>query len=211
MLWEVRDTIPHVSVPTQLHDQVADRLCNCQQQNDRMSRKRRARIRDIQVGGSVLVKNRQPGVKCKLPFESSPWTVVRVRGTKITAERGREVLTSNVSWVKRYHRNVREQGRSQMAGHEPCEDGEFGIILLAKESYLSEQQRPFKEVPGMTGAPVSNEADCDTRGARADLLPGSPTSDVVSRKASPAAATKNCLAVSPGRGRWHLRVSGLTG
>ncbi|KAJ1161459.1 hypothetical protein NDU88_001945 [Pleurodeles waltl] len=43
------------------------------EKNDKMSRKRRAKKRDIHIGDHVLVRNRQSGSKFLLPFEKDPW------------------------------------------------------------------------------------------------------------------------------------------
>ncbi|KAJ1215923.1 hypothetical protein NDU88_003529 [Pleurodeles waltl] len=41
-----------------------------------MSRKRRAKQRDIQIGDHVFVRNRRSGSKFLLPFEKDPWVAV---------------------------------------------------------------------------------------------------------------------------------------
>ncbi|KAJ1203930.1 hypothetical protein NDU88_007711 [Pleurodeles waltl] len=48
------------------------------EKNDRMSRKRRARERNILVGDHVLVRNRRSGSKFLLPFEKDPWVTCRM-------------------------------------------------------------------------------------------------------------------------------------
>ncbi|KAJ1172703.1 hypothetical protein NDU88_004547 [Pleurodeles waltl] len=66
-----------------------------------MSQKRGAKERDICVGDMVLVKCRKGGRKFLLPFEKDPWVVSDVKGTMITAKRGSESITRNISFYKK--------------------------------------------------------------------------------------------------------------
>ncbi|KAJ1206954.1 hypothetical protein NDU88_002347 [Pleurodeles waltl] len=68
-----------------------------------MSRKRGAKERDICVGDMVLVKCRKGGSKFLLPFEKDPWVVSDVKGTMITAKRGPESITRNISFYKKVY------------------------------------------------------------------------------------------------------------
>ncbi|KAJ1190858.1 hypothetical protein NDU88_000177 [Pleurodeles waltl] len=51
----------------------------------------------------VLVKCRKGGSKFVLPFEKDPWIVSDVKGTMITAKRGSELITQNISFYKKVH------------------------------------------------------------------------------------------------------------
>ncbi|KAJ1090173.1 hypothetical protein NDU88_003308 [Pleurodeles waltl] len=69
--------------------------------NDKASRTRRARVRDIHIGDQVIVKDRKPGWKFRTPYEPGVWTVTGVSGTMVTAEKGCERVTRNISWFKK--------------------------------------------------------------------------------------------------------------
>ncbi|KAJ1208059.1 hypothetical protein NDU88_003449 [Pleurodeles waltl] len=76
----VEDTIPQCDVPTALQEQVSERLCQrSKTANDQVSTRRRTRTLPLQVGDQVLVRNWHPVEKFRLPFEMTPWTVVRIR------------------------------------------------------------------------------------------------------------------------------------
>ena len=49
----------------------------------------------------VLVRDCHPGSKFRLPFESDCWTITRIQGTMVTAARGQERVTRNVSHFKK--------------------------------------------------------------------------------------------------------------
>ncbi|KAJ1124691.1 hypothetical protein NDU88_003140 [Pleurodeles waltl] len=68
-----------------------------------MYQKRGAKERDICVGDMVLVKCRKGGSKFLLPFEKDPWVVSDVKGTMITAKRGPESITQNISFYKKVY------------------------------------------------------------------------------------------------------------
>ncbi|KAJ1216978.1 hypothetical protein NDU88_004576 [Pleurodeles waltl] len=51
----------------------------------------------------VLVKYRKGESKFVLPFEKDPWIVSDVRGTMITAKRGPESITLNISFYKKVY------------------------------------------------------------------------------------------------------------
>ncbi|KAJ1176233.1 hypothetical protein NDU88_001516 [Pleurodeles waltl] len=76
---QVEDTIPQCEVPTALQEQAIERLRQRKAANDRESKRRQARTVPLQVGDQVLVRNRHPGGKFRLPFEMTLWTVVRIR------------------------------------------------------------------------------------------------------------------------------------
>ncbi|KAJ1137468.1 hypothetical protein NDU88_003866 [Pleurodeles waltl] len=145
----VRDTIPQVETPTETpgqartrQKQVETRLQQRRIYNERMSRKRRARTRNLTIGDVVLVKTRHPGGKFKTPFESSLWTVTRVKGTLVTATRGSESVTRNISCFKTYHGDQRDrQGSENDSGQyredeEDREDEEFRRPSTSAEGCL---------------------------------------------------------------------------
>ncbi|KAJ1164537.1 hypothetical protein NDU88_004974 [Pleurodeles waltl] len=111
---EVRDTIPHVGNTTMKQKQVETKLRNRHIHNERISRKRRARMRHLKAGNVVLVKNRHPDGKFKTPFEPELWTVARVKGTLETAMRKDETVTRNISWFKLYHGKPLESERTEV-------------------------------------------------------------------------------------------------
>ncbi|KAJ1139557.1 hypothetical protein NDU88_005926 [Pleurodeles waltl] len=93
---QVWDTIPHVPECNDLHQQVGKALSRRKDRNDNMSR-------DICVGDMVLVKCRKGGSKFVLPFEKDPWIVSDVKCTMITAKRGSESITQNISFYKKVY------------------------------------------------------------------------------------------------------------
>ncbi|KAJ1137360.1 hypothetical protein NDU88_003771 [Pleurodeles waltl] len=96
----IGDTIPHHETPTVLQEHAAERLRQCGPNNDCMSRKRHARTKHLRVGDRVLVRRRCLGGKFEPRFELVPWTVVKARGTMITASRLEEFVTCNVSFFQ---------------------------------------------------------------------------------------------------------------
>ncbi|KAJ1093883.1 hypothetical protein NDU88_006972 [Pleurodeles waltl] len=58
-----------------IHFLIKEALSKRAQRNDKMSRKRRAKQRDIRIGDHVLVCNRRSGSTFMLPFEKDPWVV----------------------------------------------------------------------------------------------------------------------------------------
>ncbi|KAJ1210873.1 hypothetical protein NDU88_006235 [Pleurodeles waltl] len=99
----VRDTIPNILKHNDLHQKVWKALSRRKDRNDKMSRKRGAKERDICVGDTVLVKCRKGGSKFVLPFQKDPWIVSDVRGTMITAKRGPESITQNILFYKKVY------------------------------------------------------------------------------------------------------------
>ncbi|KAJ1142668.1 hypothetical protein NDU88_008981 [Pleurodeles waltl] len=94
----VGDTITHVRESSRVIDQAAEALSRGKSLHDRMSRKRRAKQREVQVCDLVLVKNRRSGSKFLQPFEKEPGVVSITKGTMITAHKGHEYITRNISF-----------------------------------------------------------------------------------------------------------------
>ncbi|KAJ1089347.1 hypothetical protein NDU88_002498 [Pleurodeles waltl] len=69
--------------------------------NDYDSQKQMAR-NTIREGDTLLVKDHHPRGKFWLPFKAELWTVTAVKGTIITAGRGGDSITRNVSQFKRF-------------------------------------------------------------------------------------------------------------
>ena len=98
-----RETIPHHTTwqPREINHQVT--LNRRQKTNELASRKRRAKWSDLREGDQVLLKDRYPGSKFRLPFEVQPWTITRRQGTLVTASQGEETVTRDTSFFKKYH------------------------------------------------------------------------------------------------------------
>ncbi|KAJ1201065.1 hypothetical protein NDU88_004881, partial [Pleurodeles waltl] len=90
----VGDTILQCDVPPTLQEQANERLHQRESDNDRVSQRRRAKFAPLQVGDQVLFQNRHLGRKFRLPFQMTPWTVVRRKGTLVTAQKSGESETS---------------------------------------------------------------------------------------------------------------------
>ncbi|KAJ1214306.1 hypothetical protein NDU88_001925 [Pleurodeles waltl] len=56
--------------------------------------------RDLRVGDRVIIKDRRPGWKFCMPYEPGVWTVTGVSGTMVTAEKGRNRVSQNISWFR---------------------------------------------------------------------------------------------------------------
>ncbi|KAJ1129792.1 hypothetical protein NDU88_008157 [Pleurodeles waltl] len=102
---QVQDTISHVQEGSELHDRVRETLSNREKKNAKVSRKWRAKERDIRVGDFVLVRNRRSGSKFLLPFEKDQWVVIAKKGTMITERRKHETVTRNISFFKVFRLN----------------------------------------------------------------------------------------------------------
>ncbi|KAJ1198807.1 hypothetical protein NDU88_002646 [Pleurodeles waltl] len=145
---EVRDTIPHVEITTMKQKQVETKLRNRHIHNERISRKRGARMRNLKVGDVVLVKNRHPGGKFKTPFEPEVWTVARVKGTLVTATRKDETVTRNISWFKIYHGRPLESERSEVnSGPPSSEEGVLTSGHVQASGELEERDTTSLKVP----------------------------------------------------------------
>ncbi|KAJ1097503.1 hypothetical protein NDU88_002621 [Pleurodeles waltl] len=96
-----RDTIPTIPgwqpAPYRLEQTQARR----KKVHDAASRKRRAMLKDIRVGDWVIIKDRRPEWKFRTPNEPGAWTVTGMSRTIVTAEKGRERVTRNISWFKK--------------------------------------------------------------------------------------------------------------
>ncbi|KAJ1101176.1 hypothetical protein NDU88_006248 [Pleurodeles waltl] len=123
---QVQDTIPHVQEPSQLYDRVREALSNRENRNDKMSRKRRAKKRDIHVGDHVLVRNRRGGSKFMMPFK---WVLSAIKGTMVTAKRKQETITQNISFFKvfRMADGIREMEQNSPLARS-FEDGDGGSV-----------------------------------------------------------------------------------
>ncbi|KAJ1200663.1 hypothetical protein NDU88_004484 [Pleurodeles waltl] len=96
-----RDTIPTGPgwEPTTYHRKQTQ--AKRKQVNDKASRRRQARVRDICIGDQVIINDRKPGWKFRTPYEPGVWTVTGMSGTMVTAEKGSERVTRNISWFKK--------------------------------------------------------------------------------------------------------------
>ena len=56
---------------------------------------------DVQVGDSVVMKDRHPGGKFCTPYEREVWDVVNIQGTMVTVQRGQSTVSRNILWFKR--------------------------------------------------------------------------------------------------------------
>ncbi|KAJ1214514.1 hypothetical protein NDU88_002132 [Pleurodeles waltl] len=95
------DTIPTAPgwKPTPYH--LKQTQAKRKETNDKVSRGRRARARDIRIGDQVIVKDQKPGRKFRTPYEHGVWIVTGVSGTMMTTERGSDRMTRNISWFKK--------------------------------------------------------------------------------------------------------------
>ncbi|KAJ1200879.1 hypothetical protein NDU88_004700 [Pleurodeles waltl] len=96
-----RDTIPTAPgwKPTPYHPEQTQ--AKRKEANDKVSRVRRARARDIRIGNQVIIKDRKPGWKFRTPYEPGVWTETGVSGTMVTAEKGSDQVTRNILWFKK--------------------------------------------------------------------------------------------------------------
>ncbi|KAJ1130706.1 hypothetical protein NDU88_009056 [Pleurodeles waltl] len=145
---EVRDTIPHVGNTTMKQKQVETLLRNRYTHNERISRKRRARMRHLKAGDVVLVKNRHPGGKFKTPFEPELWTVARVKGTLVTAMRKGETVMRNISCFKLYHgKPLKSEGTEVNSGPSSVDEGVLLDSPFQASGELEERDTTSLKVP----------------------------------------------------------------
>ncbi|KAJ1091784.1 hypothetical protein NDU88_004899 [Pleurodeles waltl] len=115
--------------PSELHDRVREATSKREEINDKMSRKRRAKKRDIHVGDHDLICNRRSGSKFLLPFEKDLWVVSAIKGTTVTAKRKQETVTRNISFFKVFRMAI---GGMEMEQNYPpaslFEDGDEGSV-----------------------------------------------------------------------------------
>ncbi|KAJ1211271.1 hypothetical protein NDU88_006632 [Pleurodeles waltl] len=97
-----------------LQERVKEALSKRMEKNDKMSRKRSAKKRDLRIGDHVLVHNRRSGSKFLLPFEKDPWVVSAIKGTMITAKRNHETINRNILFFKAFHMANGEMERDQI-------------------------------------------------------------------------------------------------
>ena len=108
----VANTLPHHpngEIPRPTSTDAGERR---RMRNDQVSQRRRAKKQTFRPGELVLVKDRHPGSKFCLSFEPTPWSIVRVRGTMITATKGGEFITRNVSFFKRHQAPLSPPGEA---------------------------------------------------------------------------------------------------
>ncbi|KAJ1176298.1 hypothetical protein NDU88_001580 [Pleurodeles waltl] len=118
--------------------------------NDRASRHRKARHSDIQVGDSVLHRDRFPGSKFHLPFEDRPWTVTNRQGSMVVAKRGSEQVVRNISWFKKFQAPRESPDASpqqntpatEMSGSEEDEEPEHNLTNPAPNNTDNIAERP---------------------------------------------------------------------
>ncbi|KAJ1141424.1 hypothetical protein NDU88_007757 [Pleurodeles waltl] len=107
------------------------------------------------------MKNRHPGGNFKTPFEPGLWTVTRVKGTLVTATRGSEVVTRNISCFKTYHGdhldcqgsgNKRSQEREDEEFRRPGPSAENGLRSSPSRTQdeVGEREVAPLEVPAQT-------------------------------------------------------------
>ncbi|KAJ1156629.1 hypothetical protein NDU88_009347 [Pleurodeles waltl] len=160
---KVQDTIPHVPESSELQEQVKEALSKRVEKNDKISRKRRAKKRNLRIGDHVLVHKRRSGGKFLLPFEKDPWVVSAINGTMITAKSNHETLTRNISFFKTFRMANGEMERDQIPPQTSLfDDGDEGSVdSCDRSSMLSnpgmvvdEPLRAGQECAGMQGSVV---------------------------------------------------------
>ncbi|KAJ1169012.1 hypothetical protein NDU88_000921, partial [Pleurodeles waltl] len=147
---QVVDTLPQRDVPMPLQEQASERYRQRGSANDHMSRKRKVRQSPIQVGDQVLIKNRRPGGKFRLPFEPMPWTVLRIRGTMVTAVKDHEQVTRNISFFKRYRSEdcgTEEDSSTPLPEEESAETGNDYADILESRVTTFRDDRSEDTVP----------------------------------------------------------------
>ncbi|KAJ1085901.1 hypothetical protein NDU88_006025 [Pleurodeles waltl] len=189
---QVGDTLQQRDVPTPLQEQASERLRQRGTANDRTSRKRRAKDSPIQVGDQALIKNRRPVGKFRLPFEPMPFTVVRIRGTMVTAVKDQEQVTRNISFFKRYRsENCGAEGDTStpLPGGKTAEAGDDYPDILELGVTTFRDDCPEDTVPHPRGMMEGQEGDSQSTPPRPNGNAGTLTN------APPHAGTE----------RYHLR------
>ena len=89
------------------------------QTNERTSQHGKARPSPLKEGDQVLIRDRHPGSKFRLPFEPKRWTVTSVKGTMVTAKNGDDNVTCNISFFKRYIATTPREARTEQEPGRP--------------------------------------------------------------------------------------------
>ncbi|KAJ1154108.1 hypothetical protein NDU88_006864 [Pleurodeles waltl] len=146
---QVEDTMPQCEISTVLLEQASERLCQRKAANDQVSRMRRARSVSLQVGDQVLVWNRHPGGKFRFPFEMMPWTVVRIKGTLVTALKGHESVTHNILFFKQYRSDTATTATDVLPPPTDSDGLESGVSCLGTpELEITTRRGKFLEQNG---------------------------------------------------------------
>ena len=106
---KVRNKLPHLTTTLDIDKEVreADQKAK-EKMKESADTKRRARPSDIQIGQTVLVRQRKHN-KFSTRFDSRPFKVTRKSGTMITAYRGGKYITRNISLFKAVDRRIENE------------------------------------------------------------------------------------------------------
>ncbi|KAJ1080577.1 hypothetical protein NDU88_000772 [Pleurodeles waltl] len=97
-------------------------------------------------GDAVLLKCRNPSIKFQLPFEKTPWTIVRLSGTKVAVRRGLEEVSRNILHVKMFYGRVppSEEGEGEGSSDGPSEAP--SQVRPSEEARPSEDHEPSQRL-----------------------------------------------------------------
>ncbi|KAJ1140267.1 hypothetical protein NDU88_006624 [Pleurodeles waltl] len=196
----VRDTIPPVGEPSAIGDKAEEALHRHSNQNDRIAKKRHVKRRDVHIGDLVLVKNRHPGSKFRLPFLIEQWRVSDMKGTMVTSWEDAETITRNVLFFKLYQQSDPKPESAkdiQVTGQTGNDDDDAGDprVEASEPSFFLTRTPAYQH--HMVNSPNSPK-----NGGRNDLYigKGEPREDVVvshtqgmgryDRRPRPATSTK---------------------
>ncbi|KAJ1144906.1 hypothetical protein NDU88_011200 [Pleurodeles waltl] len=160
--------------------------------NDYASRRHRARHTSIRVGDKVLVRDRHLGGKFQLPFKAEPSTVTAIKGTMITARRGEEHITRNVSQFK----TLSFPFLSSEVGDDPPNNG---FQSNPEEAALSQELLTLDRCMLGAGATAGLPMPSSHPSAAAEKGAWVPKVRMTESEAHPMPSGR------PGDGRYHLR------
>ena len=136
---EMRGKLPSLPRNSKVIDRHNEARQNDQQQKKQATTyadiRRRTRPSNISVGDTVLVKEKKRN-KFSTNFSPIPYTVVRVKGSKILARNGTHYITRNVTFFKKF------KGREESEEDEIISDQNELIRLPPQQQQSQQPQQP---------------------------------------------------------------------
>lgn len=155
--------------------------------NRKASEVRGAKSSPLRVGDSVVIRDRHPGWQFRTPYESEVCIVSDVKGTMITARRGQQSVTRNITCFKRAADpgNISEEYPSWEPGFDPPASPNPG------------HTGPESLAPASQGSATRNRTECQNTVAQPAAY------DTAGAEASPRVRSRRYdLRPNPGPSQW---------
>ena len=153
---KIRGTLPTLPGKNQVLDRHQEAKENQELRKEKGNtyayQRRRAKTSLLQVGDKVLVKQRKMN-KFSTNFNTTPYTIVAVRGSRLTAENNGHSITRNASFFKKFNGNNQEDDVDMSYQANVSESNENNNGL--KEQLLRRSTRPRTQTERY-GAPIDS-------------------------------------------------------